>query len=62
MLSIFFVALRPKGQLQTALPLAALVAVIQGGLEGVLTLEPLFCFTCLFLMQRTRLAVLVQFS
>ena len=50
------------GQGQMPLPSRALVSLVQGGLEGVLPAEPLFCFTCLLLMQRPGPAVLVQLT
>ena len=59
------ILLRPIGGLgqgQMPLPSRALVALVQGGLEGMLPAEPLFCFTCLLFMQRPGSAVLVQLT
>lgn len=59
------VLLRPIGSLgqgQVALPCRAPVALVQGGLEGVLPAEPLLCFACLLLVQSSSSAVLVQLT
>ena len=58
--AIFLGPIGSLRQCQVALPLAALV--VQGGLEGVLPLEPFLCLTSLLLMQRLCSAVLVQLS